>query len=556
VNATDPWSQNPSQTIVRPDFAGLPLQVGLCQAMFTANLGLVVFDTFTLVADGLGGAQPPSATNLTISASLNGALVLNWTPGQGSTGSVAVVRSGSPINAQPENGITYTANPGFGLGSEIGDGNYVVYAGDGSSVTVTNLPAGVTYYAAVYSFAGSNASPAYALETGAATNAFLGVLQSVSLAVPQNRIPAGGIGKSAVTGVFSGVSKDVTAAATLVSSDTNVLAVSGGILTGLTNGSAIVSAVYGGMTNSQMVKVTAPSFTDNFSANHNYLTGVGGTSWDGVYATPGGLPGTTYASDPAASISGADANITSNGVLTVTTLNVGWEYAQNDGFFLFKNVTGDFQVAAQILNTLTNPVVPYNNPGLLARAYGPGGVPFVGGTNESWVSWTRFDEFGIGTYARETLNNATTRDSQPTADDGYYWLLMVRENGTNFSFYQRQSPADPWQTAPDGTTYSIAAFAGQPLQVGILACAFDSGTAATSQLSDFMLDTGLAKLTVGRSGADVVLAWPEGAGTLQVTPSLSPANWQDVTVSPVLTGGTNTVTLPATNTASFFRLVQ
>ena len=40
-----------------------------------------------------------------------------------------------------------------------------------------------------------------------------------------------------------------------------------------------------------------------------------------------------------------------------------------------------------------------------------------GATNEEdWVSWTRFDQFGIGTYARaEIANNKILSSTQPDA---------------------------------------------------------------------------------------------------------------------------------------------
>jgi regulation of enolase protein 1 (concanavalin A-like superfamily) len=563
-NATDPWTFLPTATMVLPDAAaGVPVQIGLAQSTYTGSpTEWVEFDSFMLDGDGLPATPPPpAASNLGISMGLNNTLVLSWTPGTGSTGSVVVVRANAPVNAQPQYGAIYTADQVFGAGSQIGNGNYVVYSGTGSSVTVTNLTPGAVYYAAVYSYNGQGATTTYNLQTEARGSLFLGALQSISVSLPQSRIPVGGIGKPKVTGLFSGVAAEVTAGATFESGDTAIVAVAGGVLTGITNGSTSIRAIYAGFTNSMLVTVSEPLFKDEFSANHNYLTGgVVGTGWDGVYATPDAVPGNVYQSSESAEISVADANTTQAGTLTVTTLNVGWEHAQNDGFFLFKNVSGDFQVAVEVLNTLidenTNVIANYNNPGILARATGAGGVPFVGGTNESWVSWTRFDEFGIGTYARRTLNSGSLQSTQPAWGDGYYWLLMVRESGTNFSFYQRKTASDAWTPAPNGTTYSIAAFAEQPMQVGLEAGAFGSGVMATSQFSHFMMDSGLPVISAAISDGKIVLSWPAGDWTLQSTTGLTPANWQGVTVTPETANGISTVTLPATNATSFFRLAD
>src|SRR5690606_6774659 len=54
-------------------------------------------------------------------------MLLSWTGGNG-TNKLVVGRQGSAVNAQPTDGVSYTANTVFGSGSQIGSGNYVVYA--------------------------------------------------------------------------------------------------------------------------------------------------------------------------------------------------------------------------------------------------------------------------------------------------------------------------------------------------------------------------------------------------------------------------------------------
>jgi len=573
INPGDDWQPLPSLTIVRDDLSGLPVQVGLFQAIYTANTGQVVFDSFMLNAEGLStGTLPTPPSGLNFSSVAATSMDINWTPGVGSTGSVVVVRASGPVSAQPIPGTTYTGNATFGAGSQLGYGNFVVYVGTGNSVTVTGLTPGTQYYVAVYSYGGLVGSPTYNTDVDGATGDItVGIPESISVVLPE-KIPNGGIGRARVVVNYSGgYSTFTTTGLSFSSDDTNIVSsyTASSLLTGLSNGTATVTAIYTegatSLTNSATATVAAPTYTDDFSASHNYLSGgVGGTIWDGMY-TNGSIPGTTYVSDGLANIAVADASISSNNTLTVTTLNVGWEGSQNDGFFLFKNVPGDFQVAVHVQNTLleitetaTNVVAVYNTPGLLSRAYTGNGSPFVGGTNESWISWTRFSEFGIGTYARRTLSNGTLQSGQPSATDNDYWLLMRRTDGTNFSFFQRAQPTDPWKPCPNGTTYNVAAFLGQPMQVGIQACAFNSGVTATAQFDSFLLDviTPKPSLNVIQSGADVVVSWPEGPGTLQSTLSLLPANWQNVAATLVTNTGTVSVSLPATNSAAFFRLAQ
>jgi hypothetical protein len=243
-------------------------------------------------------------------------------------------------------------------------------------------------------------------------------------------------------------------------------------------------------------------------------------------------------------------------------------------------VPGDFEVAVHI-NSYD--IATYNQPGLLARAYSMGtngttlGAPFVIGpprTNandivldtygESWVSLTRFDEYGIGTYARLNLVSAVQQTTQTDQDDGNNWLLIVRRNGTNFSFYKRSASTVPWQPVPNRTVYQQAEFAGAPMQVGLMAGPWwwNVGENRTVQFEKFMLDkTTGSPLSITRVGANVNITWPPAPtpGTLQYSLGVNPVNWQPVTgpgTTPVLTQDGWTVTLRITAAPWYFRLVQ
>ncbi|MDE3068198.1 MAG: hypothetical protein KGJ60_11685 [Verrucomicrobiota bacterium] len=574
-NATDPWTLNIA--LVQPALTnGVPVEVGLAQSTYTPGPAETVrFDGFTLDAADISGGTPPSpTTGLTVDYDpTNNTMTLTWTPGTNSDGSVdtsiVVMRQGAPVSAQPYYGVLTSGNSVFGQGTDLGSGNYVVYRGSGNTVTVSGLTAGAVYYAAVYGYsgAGSTKSVDEAGSSSAAVQA--GIFTGISASLTGG-IPLGGVGLPEVMGLLEGGgSVDVSSSVTVTSENTNVVLASSGVLTGVAPGSATNTVTFVSGTNvfstNLVATVRAPGYTDNFGVNHDYLAaGVTNTTWDGVYEYPKfTIPDTTFVSDPAAQIFSADANITSNGVLSVSSENVGWEFAQNDGFFLYKWVPGDFQVAVH-LDMDTNNILSYDNPGLLARAYridtnGLAGAPFGGTNGEAWVSWTRFDQYGIGTYARYTLNNATARGTQLDAFDGQYWLLMVRRHGTNFLFYQRQNPTDPWTPAPNGTTYSLGAFAGAPMQVGILAGAFVSGNQVVDQFDSFMLDAAPSApaIIAGSSAGNINLRWPTGGSfTLESTPTLNPPNWQPVPVTLQTNNGMNTVALPATNATLFFRLVQ
>jgi hypothetical protein len=595
INASDPWQLDTvNGPIVHPELTnGVPLQVGLAQAMYSSAVGWVQFDSLMIdTATNLdsGGPPPSACSNLLMTVNPDFSLTLNWQQASNNGApatSFVVMRDGAPVSQQPPYGFLSTADSQFGAGTDLGGGNFVVARGVQTSVTVTGLKPGDTYYAAVYGYINSSTTKIFNTETEAFGSIQNGTPTNMITTLPNPSIPINGLGSAIVNLVFSGNAinpANFGAFTTITSSDTNVAVGDGGLITGIGPGTATLQVVFStgtaSFTNFVTVTVRAPAFTDNFTNAHNYLAnGVTGTPWSGLYDYPSNtIPNTDFVSDPAASILTADAGITTNGTLTVSTENVGWEYAQNDGFFLYKYVPADFQMAVHLVNfnvysneLVTAGVSAYDNPGLLARLYSsPGGVPgsgfdvltgATGTTNEEdWISWTRFDQFGIGTYARAEIANAKILSStQPDVGSGETWLLLVRQNETNFFFYQKAHKTDAWKPAPNGVTYTSALYANQPMQVGIIAEAFDSGAVQTDQFDNFMLDISAPPVTLSltavTSGGNIVITWPDTAGAvLQSASSLTSPSWQTVTATPTVANGVDTVTLPIGSGNSFFRL--
>ncbi|HEY9172310.1 MAG TPA: Ig-like domain-containing protein [Verrucomicrobiae bacterium] len=567
--------------------AGARMQVGLAQQTLSGVNGIAVLDSFSLDAEGIaspnGTQPPPPATRLTAKLNPDLSMTFTWVAadnlGNPAT-SLLVMREGGPITAQP----TYGLAPGwpagvFGTGLSLGDGNYVVYrsvaATTNNAVTVTGLTPGRTYYAAVYTFGGTYPDRVFNLNAPA-TNLLAGTLERVFVgAVPS--IPLGGIQVAQVYGVYGGYPVNVSSFSTITVADQNVVQVVDGVFTGLSLGSTTAEAVYAGFTNTVTVTVRPPTFTDNFGVNHDYLAaGVAGTAWDGVYRQPLGVnevPHSPYTPGAGLGTAAADANLSNPNCLTVAATSDGWENDAVGGFFLFKYVPGDFQAAVHI-NAFD--VASYNQPGLLARAYSTGtngttlGAPFVIGprrTNsanvtietygETWVSLTRFDEYGIGTYARRNVDSAVSQNTQPDQGDGNYWLLISRE-GTEFDFYKRASASDPWMPLPNKTHYSIAQLANAPMQVGLMAGAWwwNAGDNRAVQFDSFMLDTPTgSRLGATVSGNSLTLTWPADPNAkLQYTTVLSPPDWKPVPGTPILGPSGYSLTVPISGAASFFRL--
>ncbi len=107
--------------------------------------------------DGEFYTEPLNAAGIAFQNVSNSSMTVSWTPGTGSSGSLVLMRQGSAITALATDAVTYLANAQFGLGSDLGGGTYVVYAGSGSSVNVASLRRNTNYFVTVFSYAGAGA---------------------------------------------------------------------------------------------------------------------------------------------------------------------------------------------------------------------------------------------------------------------------------------------------------------------------------------------------------------------------------------------------------------
>lgn len=93
-------------------------------------------------------------TSAQFSKVLTTSVVLRWTNGNGAK-RIVLAKLSSAVNADPVDNVAYTAGA-FGVGTQIGTGNYVVYAGNSDRATITGLTAGSTYFFKVYEFNSNN----------------------------------------------------------------------------------------------------------------------------------------------------------------------------------------------------------------------------------------------------------------------------------------------------------------------------------------------------------------------------------------------------------------
>jgi hypothetical protein len=112
------------------------------------------------------------SSNTITSSSMN----IAFTRGNGDGGVLVVAKSGSAVNTDPQDGVSYTANSVFASGDQLGTGNYVVYKGTANgtgattgNINISGLSPLTTYHFAVYEY--NTASTCYHLAelTGNAT---------------------------------------------------------------------------------------------------------------------------------------------------------------------------------------------------------------------------------------------------------------------------------------------------------------------------------------------------------------------------------------------------
>ncbi len=96
---------------------------------------------------------PPinQAANFVVVSANGTSATVQWIRGSGSN-VLVVAREGGQVSTNPESGTAYNASSVFGSGDQLDTGNYVVYKGSGTTVTVTGLTPSTTYYFAIYEY--------------------------------------------------------------------------------------------------------------------------------------------------------------------------------------------------------------------------------------------------------------------------------------------------------------------------------------------------------------------------------------------------------------------
>src|ERR1017187_9596096 len=158
------------------------------------------------------------------------------------------------------------------------------------------------------------------------------------------------------------------------------------------------------------ISAKAGSITNNFTATFDYVANgiVGDTNWDGVYLGFGDVPGGGAGGSGNGSSLQAYSLLQAGpvGYLSVQTSGSDWAGNGDDGFYLWRLVTGDFDVSVQSTPPWTDQ--GNNFGGLMIRAWNTNlsGAPvsFTStNSSENYLELWRDQQF-TGSQIRQTTN--------------------------------------------------------------------------------------------------------------------------------------------------------
>lgn len=209
--------------------------------------------------------------------------------------------------------------------------------------------------------------------------------------------------------------------------------------------------------------------TDDFSANHDYSgRNVAGTIWDGVMFNSG------FSGPQNATMLAANANTSNAGRLTLQTSSGDWDGAGDDGVFLYRNVSGDFTMAVDVISAT---VVNYHDLGLMARVANEADA----GPGQDLVAG-RYFAAGTANNLRSVDNSVETNSDAA----GLLPFLMLSRTGNVFTYTRANDSAFTSGVITHSVTRND--LDGLSLQVGIWQATF-TGSPAIAVFDNFSLTT-------------------------------------------------------------------
>jgi len=390
-------------------------------------------------------AEPTvQATISSITPQSNGNLVINFAAGTGGTGRMVVVRQGSAVDFTPDDANTsYDVNANFSSGAKYGasSDNKVVYANNGSSVTVTGLTPSTAYYVAVFEY-NSTTTP------------------------PRNYLTTLGAGNTGNATTFA-TQPTAASAVTLTTKTTNSISLS------WTNGNGvgrIVVARLTSTTNAAAVSGTDYTFSSNsFTDAGNGITGTGNKV---VYKGTGNSvtisdlnPGTSYG------FYVYEYNGSSNTINYASAANLTSQYtlslepsAHAASFTATATTSTNIALSFSAANTITNA-----SGYLILRkssAFVAGDYPVDG---NAYAANAAVGSNGAVVNTIVTNDATTTASYGASADQTWYFLLVPYNwdgaNGATRNYNTNPTIPTSNTTTPSGVSDVVAVASSSPATI-------------------------------------------------------------------------------------------
>ncbi|MGJ3235421.1 T9SS type A sorting domain-containing protein [Marivirga sp.] len=123
-------------------------------------------DDFSNLGDHFRCQSPTEqVSNISLQNITENTAELSWDAPVG-LNSMVLIKEGSPVDAEPVSGISYTANSDFTQANELRNGNKIVFTGSGESAIISELNDGTNYHIAIYAYEDS----CYNITSPAVTN--------------------------------------------------------------------------------------------------------------------------------------------------------------------------------------------------------------------------------------------------------------------------------------------------------------------------------------------------------------------------------------------------
>jgi hypothetical protein len=131
----------------------------LCLIVLLFHVGMLVY------------AQAPTvaSSNVAFSQLDGNRFVIAWTSGNGAR-RIIIMRQGSAVTAVPVNGVDYNSDAAFGTGDAVQPGQFVVFDGTSSSVSINTLLPNTVYHIRIFEYNGTASATQYLIASFATGN--------------------------------------------------------------------------------------------------------------------------------------------------------------------------------------------------------------------------------------------------------------------------------------------------------------------------------------------------------------------------------------------------